>query len=57
MPIDEPGRTKIKFNITEGEGGESARDLLVGPNTEHWLEMTRYREKGNAVTTGPAGRV
>ena len=48
MPIDEPGKTKIKFNISEGKGGESAWDLLVGPDTERWLEMTRYREKGNA---------
>jgi len=47
MPIDEPAKTKVKFNISEGKGGTGAWDLLMGPDTERWLDMTRYREMGN----------
>lgn len=48
MPVPEPSRTKVKFNIRAGVGGESAWDLLTAEDPEPWLDMTRYREKGNS---------
>lgn len=48
MPVPEPGLTKVKFNIRAGSGGVAAWDLLLAEDPEEWLNMTRYREKGNS---------
>lgn len=45
MPVPEPGRTKVKFNIRAGVGGAAAWDLLLDEDQTEWLGMTRYRSQ------------
>lgn len=47
LPLPEPSRTKVKFNIRAGNGGPMAWDLLLADDDERWLDMTRYRAKGS----------
>jgi len=48
MPVPEPARTKVKLNIRAGNGGVAAWDLLTAEDETEWLNMTRYRKKGNS---------
>lgn len=46
LPVPEPSRTKVKFNMKAGTDGPAAWDLLLADDQEAWLNMTRYRTEG-----------
>ncbi|GAA3593317.1 GIY-YIG nuclease family protein [Agrococcus terreus] len=54
LPVPEPSRTKVKFNIRAGVGGVAAWDLLLEENQEEWLNMSRYRAKQQNNNLGDA---
>lgn len=48
LPVPDPARTKVKFNIRAGADGVPAWELLQSEDQEPWLNMTRYRAEGNS---------
>jgi hypothetical protein len=48
LPVPDPARTKVKFNIRDGDGGVPAWELLLREDQEPWLNMTRYRAERNS---------
>lgn len=54
MPVAEPGLTKVKFNIRAGVGGAAAWDLLLADDPEHWLNLSRHRERHQNNNFGSA---
>ncbi|WP_185996616.1 GIY-YIG nuclease family protein [Nocardioides campestrisoli] len=47
LPVPDPSRTKVKFNMRAGAGGADAWDLLLADDPEEWLDMNRHRERRN----------
>lgn len=54
MPVPEPSKTKVKFNIRAGVGGVAAWDLLLADDQEEWLNMSRYRARQQNNNLGNA---
>jgi len=48
LPVPDPARTKVKFNIRAGADGVPAWDLLQSQDQKPWLDLTRYRAEGNS---------
>jgi len=48
LPVPDPARTKVKFNIKDGAGGLPAWELLRHEDQVPWLNMIRYRAEGNS---------
>jgi len=48
LPVPDPARTKVKFNIKAGDDGVPAWELLQREDQEPWLNMTRYRVEGSS---------
>jgi hypothetical protein len=53
LPVPDPSRTKVKFNMRAGVGGSAAWDLLLD-DEEGWLDLNRYRDRGPSNTYGNA---
>lgn len=49
LPVPDPARTKVKFNIRDGDGGVPAWELLLQEDQEPWLNMTRYRAEKSST--------
>ncbi|MEV8172669.1 GIY-YIG nuclease family protein [Microbacterium sp. NPDC077486] len=44
LPVPEPERTKVKFNMRAGDGSGEAWDFLMDDH-DHWLRLNQWRTK------------